>query len=260
MPPHPTLIDSHCHLDSPAFDLDRESLITACHAAHIEALIIPGVTDCGWGQALALCRKNPMLYTALGLHPLFIETHAADALEQLEERLEKHPEVVAVGEIGLDYYPTNINRNRQQQLFSAQLSIAYKQQKPLLLHVRKAHQDVLELLKRQPHHGGIVHAFSGSYEQARSYIDAGFLIGIGGVLTRSNAHKLQRVAQRIPPEAIALETDAPDLPPVWAKGERNSPLHLPAIAETLAKLRGCSVESLMEQTTKNVRTTLALNG
>ena len=253
------LIDSHCHLDHPAFDSDRTAIIGVCNKLHIGALILPGVTTTGWRLALTLSHQHPSLYTALGLHPLFSSQHPSDGCQQLEQQLQQHPEVVAVGEIGLDYYPKNYDRALQQQLFSNQLLIAGRYHKPLLLHVRKAHQQVLELLKQQSHYGGIVHAFSGSYEQASEYIDAGFLIGVGGVVTRPNAHKLHRVVQQIPLSSIALETDAPDLPPSWAQGERNSPLHLPQIAQQIADIRGQPTKEVIEQTTHNVQQCLRLN-
>ncbi len=246
------LIDSHCHLDFPLFDGDRDAILQRCGELNIQHLILPGVSRFQWEHALLYSSKHRSLSAAVGLHPLFLEQHSEDDLSALDSILTTTPEIVAVGEIGLDYYPSEIDRDRQLTLFIEQLAIASRHQRPLLLHVRKAHQDVIELLRNHNHHRGIVHAFSGSLEQALQYIKEGFLIGVGGVATHLNAHKLHRTIREIPLESIALETDAPDLSPSWAKGERNSPEQLPAIAKTVADLRGETVQEIANQTTKNV--------
>ena len=249
-------IDSHCHLDFPQFDGDRAAVLEQCKTLHVEQLILPGTTVPQWKGLLALTAQHNNLHAALGLHPLLIAEHGEDAVAQLEQALSTHPEVVALGEIGLDF--TIDERGRQQALLEAQMEIARQRQLPLLLHVRKAHQQVIELLRTTAHNRGIVHAFSGSYEQAKLYIDQGFLLGFGGVTTRPNAHKLHRMIQQLPLEAIALETDAPDLPPIWAKGERNSPTQIPAITQHIATLRSESVEQIAQQTSRNVTTLLSL--
>ena len=249
---NPSLIDSHCHLDFPDFDNDREKILQRCNTLNIIRLILPGISRPQWQQALNCSNRYSTLSAAIGLHPLFLDKHNKEDLSALDSLLATTPEIVAVGEIGLDYYPADIDRDRQQALFSEQLRIAAQHQRPLLLHVRKAHQDIIRLLRDNENHQGIVHAFSGSLEQALQYIEEGFLIGVGGVATRLNAHKLNRTIKEIPLESIALETDAPDLPPIWAKGERNSPEHLPGIAQAVADLRGESLKVVAEQTTKNV--------
>ncbi len=249
----PPLIDSHCHLDFLAFDNDREEIVHWCRRHNIHHLILPGVTRDQWERALHLSRNQEILYPAVGLHPLFLQQHDERDLIALDTLLGSAPEIVAVGEIGLDYYLPESDRSGQRSLLVQQLEIADRHQRPLLLHVRKAHREVIELLQSHNHHRGIVHAFSGSLEQAREYINMGFLIGVGGVATRPNAHRLHRTVREIGLESIALETDAPDLPPVWAKGERNSPQHLPAIARHIAALRGEPVEQVALQSTSNVR-------
>lgn len=254
------LIDSHCHLDFKAFDKDREEIVQWCRSHNIHHLILPGITSAQWKDALYYSRQEEILYPAVGLHPLFLQQHDEADLIALDTLLETTPEIVAVGEIGLDYYLPDSDRSSQRLLFIQQLEIADRHQRPLLLHVRKAHQEIIELLQSHNHHRGIVHAFSGSLEQAQQYINMGFLIGVGGVATRPNAHKLHRTVREIGLESIALETDAPDLPPIWAKGERNSPQHLPAIAQHVADLRGDSVEQLALQTTSNIRKLFRLLG
>ncbi len=246
------LIDSHCHLDFPDFDRDREEIVQWCRSHNIHHLILPGVTRSQWERSLHYSRHEPILHPAVGLHPLFLQQHEEGDLAALDALLERAPEIIAVGEIGLDHYLPDVDRSSQRSLFIRQLEIAHRHNRPLLLHVRKAHQEVIEILQKHDHHRGIVHAFSGSLEQAQQYIDMGFLVGVGGVATRPNAHKLHRTVRGIGLESIALESDAPDLPPIWAKGERNSPQHLPAIAHHIADLRGESVEQVALQTTSNV--------
>ncbi len=255
-----SFIDSHCHLDFSQFDADREQIIEHCKMLGVQQIILPGTTTTQWSSALALGKQHPNLHIAAGLHPLFIKKHPDNAIEQLEQLLDSEADIIAIGEIGLDYYSREVNREQQITLFQQQLELASRYRRPLLLHVRKAHQPVLNMLHHHPHHGGIIHAFSGSYEQAKLYIDQGFLIGIGGVVTRPNAHKLHRTVQQIPLDAMALETDAPDLSPTWAKGERNSPEQIPAIAAVVATLRTEPLEQVAQQTTANVMRTLALNG
>lgn len=249
-------IDSHCHLDFPQFDHDRNKVLAHCQQLGVNQLILPGTTTTQWPKAIALAAQYPALLPAIGLHPLFIDQHGTEATTQLIEMLTAHPEIIAIGEIGLDY--TTPNRTQQLTLFEQQMNIAYTHQLPMLLHVRKAHQPTLETLRSGNHSRGIVHAFSGSYEQARQYIDQGFLLGVGGVVSWKNAHKLHRVVKQVPLDAIALETDAPDLPPAWASGERNSPEQIPRIAATIAQLRGEKVEEVARQTTTNVSTLFSL--
>ncbi len=252
----PEYIDSHCHLDHPTFDRDRSELLSHCQIQNIQQLIIPATVASQWGNAIDLGKAYPTLHIALGLHPLFIQQHEDSASTQLSKVLSTTPETVAIGEVGLDY--TIDHPHRQLQLLDDQMEIANQFHLPLLLHVRKAHQPMLQCIRRTKHHRGIVHAFSGSYEEARIYLDQGFLIGVGGVVTRPNAHRLHRVVRKIPLESIALESDAPDLPPVWARGERNTPLHIPAIAQHIAQLRNQPLERIANQTTANVRHLLSL--
>lgn len=250
------LIDSHCHLDFPQFEPDIGEILQQCTEQGVDKIVIPGVIAEGWQKILDLAESSPLLYPAIGVHPLFLDRHTTIDLQTMDHLLSCHPEIIAVGEIGLDHHPVDIDREKQLVLFLEQLKIAKRHQRPLLLHVRKAHEAVLQQLRKEDGHVGIVHAFSGSLEQAREYIELGFLIGVGGVATRPNAKKLHRVIREIPLSSIALETDAPDLPPVWAQGKRNSPLQLPAIAEVVATLREEPLETLAEQSSENVRKVL----
>ena len=166
---------------------------------------------------------------------------------------------VAIGEIGLDYYPEKVDRNAQQQLFEEQLKIAAKAQLPILLHVRKAHDQVMKTLRRKHFsEGGIVHAFSGSYQQACAYIALGFAIGICGTITYDRALRIRKVAAQLPQESLVLETDAPDIPLAGHRGENNHPRYLPEILEVLAALRGERKETTAEYTCANSKRILHL--
>ena len=244
------LIDSHCHLDFPAFDPDRADILRRCRARGIRDIVIPGVCARHWPRLRDLCRREPGLHPALGLHPLFIEDHRAEELTLLRQQIEQD-RPVAIGEIGLDFYSATADRTRQLHLFEQQLLIARDANLPVLLHVRKAHEPVLKALKEIAVVGGIAHAFNGSLQQAQRYMDLGFKLGFGGVVTYERSRKLRRLAQALPLEAIVLETDAPDMTVAAHQGERNSPEYLPEILTTLARLRAESAEEIAEQTTRN---------
>ena len=251
------LIDSHCHLDVPAFDADREQVIEHCRQLGIRQIVIPGIEAKGWPKLLQLCELSALLSPALGLHPLLIEQHTSEDLETLENRLETH-RPLAVGEIGLDFFIKTLDRDKQQTLFEAQLSIARAHQLPVILHVRKAHDSVLQTLKRIPVHGGIAHAFNGSLQQAKQYLALGFKLGFGGTLTYQGSHKLRALAQQLPLDALVLETDAPDMVVAAHRGERNSPEYLPDCLAALAEIRDEEPAEVARQTSQNTRDVLHL--
>lgn len=244
------LIDSHCHLDFSDFDGDRDIVIEQCHQLGLKKIIIPGVTHDSWPRLLSTCEQSPMLEPALGLHPMFMHHHQPGDLEQLELALARH-QPVAVGEIGLDFFVRGHNKQAQTELFSAQIKLAEKFELPVILHVRKAHDQVLKVLRQSRVRGGIVHAFNGSLQQAEHYMKQGFIFGVGGALTYPRAQKLQGLFTRLPPESIVLETDAPDMPLAGHQGERNSPIMIPVVLEKLAELRQTSAEKLAVTTTAN---------
>lgn len=254
------LIDTHCHLDLPAFDADREAVRVRCREAGLSALVIPAIEADGWSALLALCASAvgaPKLYPALGLHPVFLQQHRTADLAALEQSVARH-RPVAVGEIGLDYQVRDLDRARQQALFEAQLSIARNQGLPVLLHVRKAHDAVLMALRDIPVSGGIVHAFNGSLQQAFKYLDLGFKLGFGGMLTFERSSKLRRLAAQLPLDALVLETDAPDMTVAAHQGERNSPEYLPDVLAALAEIRETEPELIAARTTQNARDVLNL--
>ena len=252
------LIDSHCHIDVAEFDADRAAVLARCRQLGVTRMVVPAVDVRGWPGLIALCRSEAGLYPALGLHPIYLQQHDDDAIQQLEQQLAITPETVAIGEIGLDYFVADLDRQQQQQLFEAQLAIARDAGLPVLLHIRKAYDQVLVTLRRARVKGGIAHAFNGSLEQARQFIELGFKLGFGGTLTYERANNIRRLARELPLTAIVLETDAPDMSGVAHRGQRNSPEYLPEYLQTLATLRGEDAASVAMQTTLNTRQVLRL--
>lgn len=249
------LIDTHTHLDFPDFDADRPALLERARAIGVERVVVLGVQRDHWPRVWALIESDPHVYAALGLHPVFLDQHRAPdlpALRDMLERLAGHRQLCAVGEFGLDYFIESLDRQRQQALFEAQLQMAKDFELPALLHVRRSHAPVTAALKRfRLERRGIIHAFSGSLEEAREYLRLGFKLGLGGAPTWPQALRLRKVLAQLPLEAIVLETDAPDMAPVMFPGQRNSPEHLPAIAKSLAQIMGVEVEALAEASTRN---------
>lgn len=251
------LIDTHCHLDFAVFDGWRKQMLADARSDNVTGFVVPGVTAVDWSGLLATCDTEG-LYPALGLHPCFLDQHKASDLDQLEQLLSLKP-VVAVGEIGLDFFVPNLDQKRQIELFTRQLEIAKQFQLPVLLHVRKAHDQVLKLLRRlNLTRGGIVHAYSGSEQQAEQYIELGFKLGVGGSLTYDRAKKLRRIAVHLPLEVFVLETDSPDIPLAGYRGEPNQPKRVREVAEVFAELRGISLEELAQCTSATARHLLRL--
>lgn len=252
-----TLIDTHTHLDFDDFDSDRAAVLEHCRTLGVERMVVLGVYERNWQRLWDLTLQNPSLHAAFGLHPVYIDEHQPQHLVQLGDwlsRLQGHPQLCAVGEIGLDYYVAGLDRQRQQQVFDAQLQLAADFNLPALLHVRRSHADVIATLKRfKLERGGIIHAFAGSREEAREYIKLGFKLGLGGAATWPQALRMHRVIARLPLDSVVLETDSPDMAPAMHRGQRNSPEHLPAICVALAQLMEIGPEQLAEASTRNAR-------
>jgi TatD DNase family protein len=251
------LIDSHCHLDVSAYDADRQAVLARARNNAVVGIVVPGIRASGWQALLALCRSAADLYPALGLHPVFLEQHQPTDLQLLEAELAAQ-QPVAVGEIGLDFHVDGLDHQRQQQLFESQLALAKAAGLPVILHVRKAHDQVLATLRRVRVCGGICHAFNGSLQQAAQYSDLGFRFGFGGMLTFERSTRLRKLARALPLEAIVLETDAPDMTVSQHHGERNSPEYLPYCLAALAEVRGEDPAEVARVTTANVREVLSL--
>lgn len=244
------IFDTHCHLDSPAFDSDRNKVLANCRKQGVTHILVPAIERGGWDNLLRLCRLEKNLYPALGLHPLFVEHHQSQHLEQLEHYLDEyHPP--AIGEIGLDFFMAQVDRDRQLYFFSAQLDIASNAGLPVSLHIRKAHDQVLSLLRKHTVRGGFAHAFNGSLQQAQQYIDLGFKLGFGGTLTYAGSRKIRELARVLPLESIVLETDAPDMAVAAHRGQRNSPEYIIDCLNALAKLRDEDPAFIAEHTGKN---------
>jgi TatD DNase family protein len=251
------VIDTHCHLDVAEFDPDRAEVLARTRAAGVVGLVIPAIHRAGWPGLLGLCATAADLYPALGLHPVYLEQHRDADIAALEQAVtETRP--LAIGEIGLDYFIEGLDRDRQQALFEAQLAVARAAELPVLLHVRKAHEQVLATLQRIRVRGGIAHAFSGGIEEARRYQALGFKLGFGGMLTFERSRKLRALAAAVPADAIVLETDAPDLTVAAHQGSRNSPEYLLDVLAALAQVRGEDAHWLAGQTTANARAVLGL--
>lgn len=249
------LIDTHTHLDFPDFDADRDEVLTRSRALGVQRLVVLGVYQANWQRLWQLVEEDESLYAAFGLHPVYLDEHRPQDLLELRDWLSKlagHRKLCAVGEFGLDYYLEQLDRQRQQALFEAQLQLAADFELPALLHVRRAHAATIATLKRfRLARGGIIHAFAGSYEEAREYIKLGFRLGLGGAATWPQANRLRKVVAHLPVEAIVLETDAPDMAPAMHPNQRNSPEYLAEICAELAALRGVTAEELATASSRN---------
>lgn len=256
-------IDTHCHLDAPEFDPDREAVVDRARAAGVTTLVLPAVHTADLDTVRELAHRHALAY-ALGLHPLYVGREPADALETLHRHLRQHrddPRLVAVGEIGLDHFVPGLDRQVQEHHYVAQLELAREFELPVILHVRRSADALLKHLRRIRVPGGIAHAFNGSVQQAGQFIDLGFRLGFGGAMTFERALQIRDLATRLPAHALVLETDAPDIPPQWlyrtaaqrASGatSRNEPAELPRIAQALAALRGLGLDEVARLTADN---------
>ena len=249
------MIDTHCHLDAREFDTDRDAVVAAAREAGVTTMILPSVEVSGFETVRACCQRYPGCHPAYGIHPLYVGATREDDLHTLRQWLRdeisgEHPPV-AVGEIGLDFFVPGHDASRQEQFFIEQLQIAAEFNLPVLLHVRRAVVQVLKCLRHSKVRRGIAHAFNGSRQQAQAFIDLGFKLGFGGAMTWPRATRIRQLATELPLESIVLETDAPDMSPVWRQGQRNSPDQLPLIAATLADLTRLPPGRILEQTNAN---------
>jgi TatD DNase family protein len=266
-------IDTHCHLDAAEFDADRDTLREAAQSAGVTRCVIPSVHAAHWPQVAQLAQRHGDAY-ALGIHPLYVpQAQEADllALDHALSERSGDPRLVAVGEIGLDFFVPDLctpqMRQRQWFFYMGQLRLAQKHGLPVILHVRRSADLLLKGLRQCPVVSGIAHAFNGSTQQAQAFVDMGFALGFGGTLTYERSLQLRRLACELPLSALVLETDAPDIPPQWlyqtaeqrlrgAVQGRNSPAELPRIAQVLAELRDQSLADLAVASCANARRVL----
>lgn len=247
------LFDTHVHLDAQEFDGDRARVLRSARAAGVDEMLVPAITAESWPGLQALCVAEQGLYPAYGLHPCYLAQHAAHDLRRLADWLRMHP-AHAVGECGLDYFEPGLDQARQLELLYGHFEIAHRFDLPLVLHARRAFEDVILALRRfgKPLRG-VVHSFSGSAEQARQLWQLGFLVGIGGPVTYARARRLRGVVAALPIESLLLETDAPDQPAECHRGQRNEPAFLVGVLECVAGLRGESPVEVANATTANAR-------
>ncbi|MCC5453001.1 TatD family hydrolase [Rheinheimera sp. UJ51] len=255
------LFDTHCHLDLPELWPTWPAHWCLAQQAGVQALLIPAVAKENWPRLLKLCQTNPQFYVALGIHPWWaIKHHLAD-IDLLALQLQQ-PEVSvqAIGEIGLDFALDADSFVIQQQLFAAQLALAKRHKLPVILHHRKSQPALLAEIKRQQFsEGGILHAFSGSQQQAHAFIDAGFKLGIGGTITYSRAEKTRNAVSKLPLSALVLETDAPAMPLCGFQGQVNTPAQLAQVFDALCQLRDESPPQLAAALWQNSRQILRLS-
>lgn len=247
------LIDSHCHIDGKKFDADRDAVLSRMRESGVVKAICVGDSMKGSASSLHLAQKHPgFLFAAVGVHPHEAKDFALTDLNQLEAWLEL-PEVVAIGEIGLDYHYDFSPRERQQEAFLAQLDFAAEKQVPVIYHVREAHGDTISMLEEMGDMlpPGVMHCYGGSIESAKRYLDMGLYISFAGAVTFKNAHKLQEVAKYIPDDRIMVETDAPYLTPEPFRGRRNEPAFVEHTARFVASLRNADYEEFAALTAKN---------
>lgn len=243
------LIDTHCHFDAVEFDADRDALYAAAKLGDgrtaISILVVPAVERANFGAVASICRTYAGCVPAYGIHPLYVDRAKPEDLDALREVL-RQDMPVAVGEIGLDRHVEPRDDARQMFYFVEQLKIAREHDLPVLLHVRKGIDLVLAVLRQHAVPGGIAHAFNGSRAQADAFIRLGFKLGFGGAMTYPGSRRIRALAQELPLDSLVLETDAPDIPPVWKRAGRNTPADLLPIAETLAELRGMPLDAITE--------------
>lgn len=273
------LIDTHCHLDFPEFDRDRPVVLQNARRQGVSDLVIPAVTAANWPRVLALRTRvgppqrpphaseagpesppecGPILHAALGLHPCFLAHHQRADIDCLRSQLQQ-AQVTAIGEIGLDFARADADRAAQRWYFEQQLGLASALQLPVLLHVRKAHDEALRMLRASALPGGIAHAFNGSPRQAEGYLELGFKLGFGGMLTFERSVRLRQLARALPIQALVLETDAPDMTVASHQYQRNSPEYLPEILAALAAIHQQSPEEIAAITTANAVAVLGLD-
>jgi TatD DNase family protein len=244
------LIDSHSHLDVAEFDADRDAVLARARAAGVQRQIVPAIDAAGFARIRALCANEAGLYPAYGLHPMYLREHRPEHLTEVAHWIERE-KPVAVGECGLDFFVPGLDAAEQRHYFERQLELARDFALPVILHARRALDEVTAALRRIGKLSGVVHSFSGSVEQARQLWKLGFCLGIGGPITYARAHRLREIIALMPLEFLLLETDSPDQPLHGHQGARNEPALLPDVCVCIAQLRKVDAEVIAEATTRN---------
>jgi TatD DNase family protein len=256
------MIDSHCHLDFPHFDEDRDEVLVRAADAGVTAVVNPGTDLESSRRAVALAETYDNVYAAVGVHPHHATPIDPQILSELRQ-LAAHPKVIAIGEIGLDYYRELSPRTQQRDTFEIQLSLADELDLPVIIHQRQSGSDLMAALRNWAvgdHSGGVLHAFSGDEEMANEAIRLGFHVGIGGPLTFKNARRLPEIIRHLPLNCLVIETDAPYLAPQPHRGKRNEPAYVALVARRLAELYEMPLDALSRQLTDNTRRLFRLAG
>ena len=246
------LFDTHAHMNDPAFDADRQQVLLGLKDKGVDLVMNVGCCLESSKDCIAMAEAYPFVYASVGSHPDSADEVNEQVLEDYRQ-MAKHPKVLAIGEIGLDYYYETIPRQTQIQAFRLQMELARELKMPVIVHERNAHDDGMRVVKEFKDVTGVFHCYSGSAEMARQLVDMGWYIGFTGVLTFKNARKAVETVQRIPLDRIVLETDCPFMAPEPFRGKRNDPGYLYRMAERLAELRDLPVEQIWEVTTANAR-------
>lgn len=252
------IIDSHCHIDFEAFDDDRSQVIQRANQAGVKKIIVPGVINETWDKIISCCNEFTGLYPCYGLHPYFINKHQPQHLINLKNYLNKH-KPVAVGECGLDFFLKNLDINQQIFYFEQQLDIALEFNLPVVVHARKSTEAVIKAIKKRPGLRGMIHSYSGSYEQALQLIKLGFYLSFGGPVTHEKSTRLRKILQKLPLDSVLIETDAPDQPTANAKNNRNEPLFILEVLDSIASLHNTSSDAVANITSKNAGELFNLN-
>lgn len=244
------LVDSHSHFDAPELDADRDAALARARAAGVTRQVVPAIAAGSWPKLRDVCALDAGVFPAYGLHPMYLAEHAPAHLDELRAWIERE-RPVAVGECGLDHFVDGLDPNEQRMYFDAQLRLAREFDLPVIVHARRAVDEVIAAFRRIGGLRGVVHSFSGSPDQARRLWDMGFLIGLGGPVTYERANRLRSLVATMPLEFLLLETDSPDQPDAGIRGERNEPARLAYICDVVAGLRGQTPAEVAATTTRN---------
>lgn len=250
------IFESHAHYDDEAFNEDRESLLAALRENGIEYVVNVGASMASTRTGIALAAEHDFIYAAVGVHPNETAPLNEEFIRYMKEQAINNPKVVAIGEIGLDYYWNEPEPEVQKKWFLRQLDLAGEVQKPVIIHSREACKDTEDILLSGEYRGlsGVIHCYSYSPETAGKYLEAGYYLGVGGVITFKNAKKLVETVEMTPLNRILVETDSPYLSPVPNRGKRNSSLNLPYIVAKIAELKGVTEEEVIRVTRENAKT------
>ncbi|MCX7041941.1 MAG: TatD family hydrolase [Gammaproteobacteria bacterium] len=251
------LFDSHSHLDAPEFDDDRAVVLQRAHDAGVTEQLVPAVDHDSWPRLREVCAAVPGLYPAYGLHPMYLHRHRPEHLPALREWIERE-RPRAIGECGLDFFVDGLDAELQRHYLRKQLELAREFDLPVVLHARRAVEEITATLRGIGGLRGVVHSYSGSEEQARQLFGMGFMIGIGGPLTYDRAKRLHRLVAAMPLEFLLLETDSPDQPDALNRGQRNEPARLQLVLDAVARLRNSNPDEIASATRANARRLLGL--